>query len=115
MDAETFINSIEGTINDVAEGLMDRGEAVRKLSELFTNSLKPVLKTKEHLELFIYRVTKMRELQKEFFLTGQKKVLADAKKHESIVDNAIKKLITELGYDIKKLNKKGDQQNLFNK
>lgn len=112
MSKEAFLNSIEGTINDVAEGIIERDDAVKNLTELFTQVLKPVANTKDHLELFIYRVLKMRTLQQQFF-SGQKSVVGEAKKCEGLVDNAIKKLTTEFGYDIEKLIKKYDQKRLL--
>lgn len=112
MSEETFLNSIEGTINDVFDGMVERDEAVKSIVVLFTETLKPVAKTKEHLELFIYRVSKMRELQQQFF-AGNKTVIGEAKKCEGLVDNAIKKLITEFGYDIEKLKQKYEQKKLF--
>jgi hypothetical protein len=52
---------------------------------------------RDHLQLFIYRVKKMRALQAEFF-NGRRSVLSEAKTAEKRVDDAIRTLTGGLGY-----------------
>ncbi len=68
---------------------------------------------REHLELFLYRVRIMRELQDRYFIRRERQVLAQAKEAEKRVDTAIRVLTKELGYDMKDVDKKVTQKKLF--
>ncbi len=68
--------------------------------------------SKEHLELFLYRVQKMREKQIEYF-SGKHKVLPEAKRLELQVDHAITVLLTKLGYSIEHIKNKNEQPKLL--
>jgi hypothetical protein len=69
-------------------------------------------KTREHFQLFIYRVLCMREQQKRYF-KGEYNALVVAKRMEAQVDNAITKLVNELGYNLGEITKKYEQQKLL--
>ena len=67
---------------------------------------------REHLQLFIYRVFTMREQQK-LYDKGEYKARIIAKRMETQVDNAINKLVTELGYNLGDITKKYEQKKLL--
>lgn len=112
MTEEQFMQSIEGAVNDAWDGATSKQEALKGIMKLFFTTLDPLLTVKDHLELFIYRVKKMRELQEKYF-KGNKKVLGDSMKLEKLVDAAIDKMTTEMEYSIQKYLDKEKQQNLF--
>lgn len=68
--------------------------------------------TRKHMERLIYLVDQMRTLQKQYW-SGQRSKLDKAKVCESQVDNAIRVLLTELGYSIDELKSKHEQTTLF--
>lgn len=70
------------------------------------------IKTREHLQLFIFRVKCMRDEQKKYF-NGDYNSLIIAKRMEAQVDNAVEKLVTELGYNIGEITKKYQQGSLL--
>ncbi len=112
MTKDNFLNQLEGIINDMETGIMTKNEAISNIMELMTNALMPFVQSKEHLTLFIYRVHKMRELQKQFF-AGKKNVVPDSKKAESAVDSAMIKLLGELCYSIENISNKYEQPKLL--
>jgi hypothetical protein len=65
-------------------------------------------KTREHFQLFIYRVLCMREQQKKDDYNAR----VVCKRMEAQVDNAIDKLVNELGYNLGEITKKYEQQTL---
>lgn len=67
---------------------------------------------KGHLELFIYRIQKMRDVQKQFF-EGKKSALKTAQQLEAKVDMAIEKMLGPMGYSIEKIKQKEEQSKLF--
>jgi len=111
MTVEQFIQKIEGSVNDAWDGASTKEEAFKAIMRLFFTTLDPLMKSKEHLELFIYRVKKMRELQEHYFKT--KKGLPDSMKAEKLVDVAINKMLSEMEYSITKYVEKEKQQDLF--
>jgi hypothetical protein len=52
----------------------------------------------DHLQLFIYRVKRMRELQSEYFNSRRKSVMLESMTAEKQVDDAIKLLTGTMGY-----------------
>lgn len=69
-------------------------------------------KTREHLQLFLFRVKCMRDEQKRYF-NGERNALVVAKRMEQQVDNAIIKLVTEFGYNMGEISKKYEQAKLL--
>lgn len=69
-------------------------------------------KVREHLTLFLYRVISMREQQIKYD-NGDYKARIVAKRMEVQVDNAISKLVNELGYSTGDIQKKYEQQKLL--
>jgi hypothetical protein len=109
---EQLLNKIEGAINDLDSGLMDKVEAKNYLLQLFLDVLMPAAKAKEHLELFMFRVHNMRAKQLAYY-DGDKKLLPDCKRLEKQVDNAIIKLETDFKYSMKEAAKKYEQPKLL--
>lgn len=68
--------------------------------------------SRKHMERLIYLVEQMRTLQKEYW-SGQRSKLPKAKVAESQVDDAIKILLTQLGYSIEELKSRHEQTKLF--
>lgn len=111
MTAAEIYNAIEGAVNDAVDGATSKEEAMQALADVFSKALDPYVKSRHHLKLFIYRVQTMRDLQQQFF-AGNRKVLAKSKQEELKVDNAIKKLTSELGYSLEDIKKQFEQQEL---
>jgi hypothetical protein len=68
--------------------------------------------TRKHMERLIFLIDQMRTLQKEYW-GGQRSKLDRAKVAESQVDNAVRVLLTELGYSIEEFKSKHEQTKLF--
>lgn len=68
---------------------------------------------KDHLQLFLYRVKKMRNSQKEYFTTRRPGALADSKSREKQVDDAISALLDRLGYSTEQYEKLFEQKGMF--
>lgn len=90
-------SKIEGFLNQYEANCSDKQETADALLKLFNEVMLPITTAKGHLELFITRVQAMRELQIKFF-AGHKSVLTKSKAAETVVDEAIRKLTTSLGY-----------------
>lgn len=114
MTEQEFINQIEGSINDAWDGASTREEAMSGMMKLFFGQLEKVIQSREHLELFIYRVKNMRDLQEKYFKSNHsKRILSESITAEKAVDAAVSKMLGDLGYSIDKHLKKTEQQNLF--
>lgn len=68
---------------------------------------------KDHLQLFLYRVKKMRSAQKEYFTTRRPGALADSKSREKQVDDAMAVLLDRLGYSTDQYEKLFEQKGIF--
>lgn len=112
MTKEDLINKIEGCINDACMGATSQEEAVQSLATVFIEALQPFISSRQHLKLFIHRVQVMRNIQQQYF-SGKKSVLVLSKQEEQKVDNAIKKLTSELGYTPEDLNNQYQQSKLM--
>jgi hypothetical protein len=115
MTEEQFIQKIEGAVNDAWDGASTREEAFKGIMKLFFETLDPLLESKNHLELFIYRVKCMRDLQEKYFRSNHnRQILAESMKVEKLVDHAMKVMLSDHGYSIEKhIDKEKQQQNLF--
>ncbi len=94
MTQEEFLNKIEGCMNDFEAGISMKSDTCNNILQVFLDALSPFVRSKEHLQLFMYRVHKMRDTQKEFH-AGNYKLLSAAKKMEADVDKAINKLCSD--------------------
>jgi hypothetical protein len=67
---------------------------------------------RDHLELFMYRVSEMRKLQKRYF-AGEHGLLHECRKAEKLVDVALSTLCSSLGYSMQEVEKKYQQKKMF--
>lgn len=112
MKTEDFLSLIQDAFDSYEAGHTSKDAAITELVKAFIQVHDPCIKSKEHLQLFIYRVKTMREEQVKYF-NGEYKALIVAKRLEVQVDNAINKLVNELGYNLGEITKKYEQQKLL--
>src|SRR5437762_8270904 len=98
MTQDQFLDRIEGIVNDISEGISTKAEAKNDILDLLLQVTGPLNNSTKHLELFMFRVKKMRDLQKEFFSGKRGTVLMERKKAEEAVDNELKRLTDNFKY-----------------
>jgi len=112
MIEQQFLNSIEGTVNDLDNRLVTKAEAMSNLLKLFMAALQPVSGVREALASLTYQTWKMRQLQNNYF-AGDKSVLGASKNVERIVDDKLIAYMKKPGFSAKELQDKYEPKELF--